>query len=306
MANDGKRLENLVAYVEQALLPAGFKVTQNEKLYEDGVPVLEFDIQAHGKVGTTTFSWLIECRDRPSAGSAPRSWIEQLKTRRDEGNFGRVTAVSTMGFSAGAVSLAQKHGIELRVVDALAPEAFAEWLPTFMVQYQTRRIELLNAMIGIAHTSDTALWTAAMDIVKSGDGKSKLLRLQQTGELASAEDAFKVLILEQAELWESLEPNGPAKTVHIDATYVPDLRFEIVTPLGPVEVESIKFDGTAALQVEHAPVSYTGEYKHATSGEVISQVASFGPRSLLDMQFATEMHKITETGETQIILRRTA
>src|SRR6187402_987528 len=117
MSSDGRRLESLVAFVEKALLPTGFSVTMNERIYDDiGTQIAEFDVQARGKIGTTDFAWLIECRDRPKSGPAPTSWIEQLVGRRDRFNFNKVTAVSTTGFAAGAKEYAILKGIELREV----------------------------------------------------------------------------------------------------------------------------------------------------------------------------------------------
>jgi hypothetical protein len=67
MTSDGKQLEGLVSFVEKTLLPQGFNVKTNERVYNDeGIQIAEFDIEARGKVGSTDFAWLIECRDRPS------------------------------------------------------------------------------------------------------------------------------------------------------------------------------------------------------------------------------------------------
>lgn len=59
MARDGKNLERLVEFVEKTLLPEGFSVTTNDRVFDDeGTQIAEFDIRAEGKVGTTDFSWL--------------------------------------------------------------------------------------------------------------------------------------------------------------------------------------------------------------------------------------------------------
>jgi hypothetical protein len=79
VSNDGKQLENLVALIEKLLLPKGFEVKPNTRVYnEDGVQIAEFDIEIRGKLGSTEIAWLIECRDRPGQGPAPGGWIEQL------------------------------------------------------------------------------------------------------------------------------------------------------------------------------------------------------------------------------------
>jgi hypothetical protein len=61
MANDGRQLESLVAFVEKALLPQGFEVKTNERVYNDeGAQIAELDVEVRGKVGSTTIAWLIE------------------------------------------------------------------------------------------------------------------------------------------------------------------------------------------------------------------------------------------------------
>jgi len=129
--NDGKSLESLVSMIERYLAPSGFTVETRKQVYENGVQVAELDIIITGKVGTSTFRGLIECRDRPSEGSAPASWIEQLVGRRDRFNLSSVMAVSTTGFAPGATSYAADAGIELRTLDGLTYEAFRHWLPIF-------------------------------------------------------------------------------------------------------------------------------------------------------------------------------
>jgi len=129
--NDGKSLEWLVTMIERYLTLSGFSIETRKQVYENGVQVAELDIIINGKVGTSTFTGLIECRDRPSEGAAPGSWIEQLAGRRDRFKFCSVMAVSTTGFAPGAVSYAEQAGIELRTLDSLSYEAFQHWLPLY-------------------------------------------------------------------------------------------------------------------------------------------------------------------------------
>jgi hypothetical protein len=124
--NDGKRLEALVSFIEKQLASDRTTVRTNVKEYDQGISVAEFDIVVETCTVAGPYKWLLECRDRPRAGAAPASWIEQLIGRRIAHEFDRVTAVSTTGFAHGAAILATKHGIELREVRELEPEQF-EW-----------------------------------------------------------------------------------------------------------------------------------------------------------------------------------
>ena len=84
MRNSGEDLEKLVKLVEEILLPKGFTVTPRKRVFdEDGNQMAELDLLISGNLSTTQIDWLIECRDRPSEGAAPVSWIEQLVGRRD-------------------------------------------------------------------------------------------------------------------------------------------------------------------------------------------------------------------------------
>lgn len=128
MPNTGKLLEGFVERIERLLLPFGFTVLPNEKVYnDDGIQIAEFDIEISGKVGTTNFKWLIECRDRPTQGAAPGSWIEQLVGRRERFNFDKVIAVSTTGFAEGASQFAKDKGIEIRTVTEASIEQISDW-----------------------------------------------------------------------------------------------------------------------------------------------------------------------------------
>ncbi len=99
--DDGESLEHLVTMIEASLAPSGFTVETRKRVYEDGVQIAELDIIITGRVGTSSFTGLIECRDRPSGGAAPVSWIEQLVGRRDRFKLSSVMAVSTTGFAPG-------------------------------------------------------------------------------------------------------------------------------------------------------------------------------------------------------------
>ena len=119
MVKDGRQLEEVVAEFERLLLGSGFQVTPNDRVFDDeGNQIAEFDIRIEGRVGSTWFNWLIECRDRPSQGPAPSSWIQHLAGRKQLFGFDKVIAVSTTGFSKPAKEAAAELGIAIREVSS--------------------------------------------------------------------------------------------------------------------------------------------------------------------------------------------
>lgn len=141
MPNTGRTLERLVAAFERMLLGTGFAVTPNHKVFDqDGNQMAEFDVQISGQVGSTSFKWLLECRDRPSEGPAPASWIQHLSGRKQLFQFDKVIAVSTTGFSPGAKEAAKILNIMLREVSDV--EAISAEFGTIQFRLKAMTLEL--------------------------------------------------------------------------------------------------------------------------------------------------------------------
>jgi hypothetical protein len=146
-ANDGSKLENLVALIEGLSLPTGFNMEQRKPVRDDeGKQIAELDIFITGRIGSVESRTLIECRDRPSEGRAPSSWIEQLFGRRKRLNVDSIVAVSTTGFVDEAVRFAAQENIRLRTCEYLTAEDVCSWLPFYSPQV-TRHPQLINVRI---------------------------------------------------------------------------------------------------------------------------------------------------------------
>lgn len=307
MAADGKHLEALVAYVEKTLLPEGFAVSTNEHVFnEEGLQIAEFDIEIRGKVGSTVIAWLIECRDRPSSGPAPGSWIEQLVGRRTRFGFNKVTAVSTTGFAVGAAEFAKAQGIELREVKALAPEEFADWLAIRHINHIVRHTTLIHASLLIEESEPEERQRALADFLSKIDRNLAFLKSPNSGITITPALAFSSAAEKTKGLFDDLVANGPEKRIQLRANYPDDDYFVVETDKGPVPLRGINFIGEIRLKETLLPLMFTAEYRHTDTGEAISQVASFAPQSIYGMNLSVEMHKMNDTGKTHVILRRLA
>jgi hypothetical protein len=307
MVSDGKSLEALVAFVEETLLPDGFKVTTNERIFNDeGIQIAEFDIEIRGKVGTTEIAWLIECRDRPTSGAAPGSWIEQLVGRRTRFGFNKITAVSTTGFAAGATEFAFAQGIELREVKSLSPTEFADWLLIRHIHHIERQTTLLGAIFLLDDSESKERQLAVANLLLVINGDSAVLKSSKTGETTNAASAFASAADGVDGLFDDLIENGPEKRIKLQANYSDEDHFVIETSQGPVPLRAIVFEGELRLKETLIPLMVAAEYRSAGGGEVISQMASFAPQSILGMKFSTELHRMADSGKTHVVLRRLA
>lgn len=305
MASDGKQLEALVAFVESKLLPEGFRVQTNLCVRnDDGIQIAELDIEVRGKVGSTSIAWLIECRDRPSDGPAPSSWIEQLVGRRLRFGFNKVTAVSTTGFAAGAKEFARSQGIELREVKALEPEAFDGWLQLRHIRHVERLTRLDHAEVRVPEDESEQRRAALLDAISNAVGDEPFLVSSKSGLAISAPAAFSNAVAGNESLFQDLQPNGPGRPITLIAQYPEDDHFVVETAVGVVPIREIAFVGELAIRETLVPLSVTAEYRHDDDGKMIAQVAQFSPQTIAGMKFAVELHHIAETGCTHAVLRR--
>jgi len=305
MKKNGKQLEELVAFVEKMLVPEGFEVKTNDRVYnEDGNQTAEFDIKVIGKVGSTEISWLIECRDRPSSGPAPGAWIEQLVGRRARFGFNKVTAVSTTGFAAGAAEFALTQGIEIREINSLKPEEFSDWLYIRHITQFERISNLQHAGFLLDEFEGEERKIALTNALHGKDGNDRFLKSSSSGELTSPALAFSAATTSVAEIYEKLDLNGDPKAIQLTGNYAEHDHYLVETSVGPIKIKSIHFTGSVSIRVTDIPLFSTSEYRKVANSEVISQIATFNPMSIHGMKFTTEMHKIEETGETHIKLRK--
>ncbi len=131
MKNNGKGLEKFVSEIETAFTKEGFEIIQNRRVYsEDGIQLAELDLEILGAINGKMTHTLIECRDRPSQGKAPASWIQQMAGRRLQFSFDKVIAVSTTGFSEAALSAARTMDVELRELTVSSTPPSIRWLET--------------------------------------------------------------------------------------------------------------------------------------------------------------------------------
>lgn len=297
--NKGKDLEELVAFIEQTLLPKGFDVKTNTRRFSaDGDMIAEFDIEITGKIGSTEFSWLIECRDRPSSGAAPASWIEQLAGREQMFHFSRVTAVSTTGFSTAAVQRAQHFGIELREVQALQPGEFHDWLAVRHLQQIRRQTLLRYVDFEIKDSTDTTLVEALREVLLRR-AREPFLR-GPTDSAYTVDKAF-LNVVTSANLFEGIEPGAPPRAVNIHAQYsLPEDPLFAETSVGAVQIGSIRFQGDLIVTEEMVPLTSQKVYHIKEKPHSIDEIAIFeGDGTRL------ELHRIDGAEGLTVSLRRT-
>lgn len=267
--NDGILLERLVKLIEGMLLPQGFEVESRKLIYnEKGLQIAELDIVITGRLGSASISWLIECRDRPSEGPAPISWIEQLTARRGRLKFDKVMAVSTTGFSESATEEADRVGIELRTLDEQTFEQVAQWLP-FNAPIVIRNAEFNEIRVYLKeqtdHESEGLTESIPIDI------KNAIFLYTETGEDLTILKVWQKILSQNQQLFDNVQLNAEPieKIIHVDCTK--HNRYTFISWEKSVAV--IGFEFKAKFSVETLDMTLFQINRYTDSQKTIAQIA---------------------------------
>ncbi len=259
--NDGRRFEQLVTWIESHYVPRGFKVdTRVPVLDDEGKLVAEFDILVTGRIGTAPCELLIECRDRPSDGPAPASWIEQLIGRRTRFRLSKVMAVSTTGFTPGAVAAARDARIELRELQGLSYEDVCAWLP-------------MNVPLVMRDA-----WFHAVRVEINGDGAQSeersvstddpILHVRESSDCISLKKLWGQ-VTDDRSVWTGVITGGPAVEKSIDVGDESLSRLSVFHDGREWPIRRIQYDATLREYVPVMPLRTASAYSRSdgTAGE---------------------------------------
>jgi predicted RecB family endonuclease len=271
MKKSGKKLEDLVSQIEKILLPHGFEIHKNRREYDDeGVCSNEFDIVVEGKVGSGYYKGLIECRDRPSQGKAPKSWIEQLYGRQLEGKFNKVIAVSTTGFSPGAIELANKFGVEIHMLSEINIDQISDWFQLQKFFLSQPIITLNKCNIFINEETADELRIEFMKLLRSVTYNDQVFQFSSNANKYSLNQLFVQAFNSYHKSTNSPIPEEDHYPINLEVDYPnDDNQFNFDTKIGVIRIRKILFIGELNNKIEEVPLSKIIKYTNISNNEDI-------------------------------------
>ncbi|MCB8942427.1 MAG: restriction endonuclease [Ardenticatenaceae bacterium] len=111
-----REFEKLVARIEADASLQGLEIKSPDRIPSKITGrKREVDVSIRSKIGTTEILVTIECRKRKPKQDV--TWIEQLASKKEAIGASRTIAVSSSGFSSDAELVAEKYGIDLRMLN---------------------------------------------------------------------------------------------------------------------------------------------------------------------------------------------
>jgi hypothetical protein len=305
MAKTGKELENLVSIIEKACSPLGFEIKNRKRIFdESGNQIAELDIEISGKFGTTEIIWLIECRDRPSDGAAPVDWIEQLVGRRDRLKLDKVTAVSTTGFSPGAISFAATKGIELRSVREIQKGDISDWFQVEKMVFDQyigdlKQLEIFTLFSNEEQAKDIK------NILNNGNLNAKIFFHTSTNEEFSINDLWLEAIKLSPDIKKNVEPGSPPRRKTLDINYNnPNSRYKLILHGSNIHIVRIIFIGDLSIVRKFSPISKITKYYNEKDQDSIAETIHFELNGI-NLHKDIAIHKIYDNGEIKFTVTTT-
>jgi hypothetical protein len=300
-SNDGKQLERFVSAVEEMLVPKGVDVSVSSKVFDDdGVQIAEFDIEISGKIGSVEMKWLIECRDRPSAGAAPGSWIEQLSGRRRLHRFNKVTAVSTTGFSPSAHHAAERLDIELRELKS-ADAKDLSWLLREKLPLVQEACTLIH--IEVFLPDEIALEEReALLAQKFNVNTLDPIFVSEAGHRMSGPDIYIQTLLQNPSLTGGITTGGEPQTVNVITEFEKSDPVYLEVGGRRYPIKSLGLQGTVRRQVDEVDFeAFT--YGGIEAKEPIAEIAKLSFEDVKGVPITLEFHKLHQSDSINVIAR---
>ncbi len=227
----------------------------------------EVDISLRGKIGSHPILIIIEVRDRDKVQDV--TWIEQLATKRDNIGADKAIAVSTHGFSRGAIRKARAYGIELRTIEEITQEKVKRWM---FIDTLKDVIENFNINKAIIHPINREHAEKLTEFLESRmfevNLNEKILFPPGQENALSLNELFRLF----SEIKTVYRDLTPGKTISIQSTIHSEdnVYYKIITKEGEILVDTIIIDADLWVELKNKKIQSIKEYK--TSEKTFARV----------------------------------
>lgn len=259
---DWKQFERLVARIEADAGPLGLKV-----LSPDRIPckitgrLREVDASVRTTIGTTNVLITIECRKRRPKQDV--TWIEQLATKKHAIGASRTIAVSSSGFSDGAVTAARYHGIDLRRLTDVSTDEINRLMRLDFVLFTHKRCALARVALRFFRSSKWSIPDQnKVDLIlpRTTDTRRHIFKNTKSAASWSLNDLW--LQLQQATDPFSGIAKGCAPVVRTACFPYPG-NVTIRTPKGPRKLGDVLLSVALWLEVEQVTIDEAKKIEYA-------------------------------------------
>lgn len=215
--------------------------------------------------------------------------------RRDENKFGKVTAVSSTGFSPGALSLAKKESIDLHIVEHLTSDDIISWWgQTNMTLLELSGIQN-NAEIIFTQDTKIELLQSLKEKLQDIKPDQKFLISSKDSSPHSLAEAWKKALNLCPQMFEGLQPNGEERQIILEANYRnPEDRYQVFIHDELADIIQIKFHAKLKIIEHTAPINRILQISDPINNKTIDQLVDYHFK-ILDQNLELSIHRFEDS-----------
>lgn len=216
----------------------------------------------------------------------------------------KVTAVSSTGFSPGAIDFAAREGIELRSVKEIQKEEIFDWFRVENMAVDQFICDLKNVQIFIGNPSEEQE-TEINRLLQTTDVNTKIFIHTSTGEKFSTNDIWLEAVNVSPDIKKDVEIGFPPIRKTIDINYTnPNSRYKLISQGSDFQIERIIFTGDISILRNFAPISKITKYYYEKGQDSIAETIRF---KIIGINLHQEIaiHKIHDDGATRLTVTAT-
>jgi hypothetical protein len=298
MRRRGRRLENIVAVIEKSLDPERLVVKSPDvELDKTTGKPREIDVGIRLKGGSTALLIMVECREWKRRQGV--EWIEQVASKRSAIGAATAVAVSSSGFTKGALQKARHEGIETRGIDEIDADDVRDWFQVFHFTLLQRRYELHHVELGL-DLRDEELQDETRSLAGQWKYGDEVFICKPENRKCSFDIIHRVAI-NNDEVWQAIPTDGAKTPRRLEVNYPNEAgRYQLQTAEGPVDIARIVFYVTQWIEERAVPLSRILSY-HRENGPV-SQVVQY-EFDVESRGHTVSFAKDMETGEISVTVQ---
>lgn len=283
----GKRLEDLVAWIESSLRERdGAAVTWNERIPDrDTQEPRQIDVAIRVTSGHDTWLGIVEVRDRNRPVDA--RYVEEVYGKRDSVGAAVAYIVSRSGFYDTARKKAERHGIRLLTLDEAAEHNWSAWCGLRDIHVIDRVHD--HAVVTLGRVGSDEILNVADDVVAAvlKDQHARVLTDATGTPLASFRDLGMAVVnhmIEQAFADVPMDGTVVRRTLIVRGPFGDDIH--IRNAAGEIErIGAVRIDADFWHRVRAYPVTLHRYRKESTGGsasivEVVETVLEMGDKQV--------------------------
>ncbi|MFQ5793804.1 MAG: restriction endonuclease [Candidatus Bipolaricaulia bacterium] len=303
MARKGRDLEKLVALLEERLGPQGIEVTSPDYIRgKESKSRREVDVSLRGRVGSASILVIVECRDRQEDEDV--TWIEQLAYKAKDVGASKVMAVSSEGFTSGAINRAEANSIELRTLKEVDPDEILLWFGVQEIVGFKHCVDFTHVSILLAAPDDSTveLPPEVLEMFEPPfDIHAKVFRRKKDGSQASLWDIWTSV--SRDEVYSDIVPGDPKAKRHVRLVFPNKQdRFQLATTAGVLDIAYVDISAKLWIEVEKHPLTTVCLYRDDT--ETIVRTAEFKFEAM-GRELTLGLHQLPDSGEQFVSIRAT-